>query len=522
MKKFTFILLVLTLALFCGCSLKKEELLKDHNYELYVGDEVSVGFSQDDNLLLSNLETIQFVSSNVIKGVKPGTLYVSVLNDKRKVKETYEVVVKSLKYSTDRSCIDYATFNNMVNDQIEVGEIKEIPTHCDFDLIVTSTNSNVLTVIDNRYIVGVSSGTVTLKIESPSLINYYESVTVKVTEPSNYLKLEDNVIGVSEEVSSEVVTVFNYQIGKNYDYALYAMGSGVIYKIINDDIFILTNRHVVKDSDKLYVHFANSNKKIPARLIAYDDMVDLAVIAVNRSKVDYSSRIKECHFAYSDNTKVGQFVLTVGSPMDFELEGTVCLGIVSKKAVYLEEDIDEDGKYEYFNKYIQVDAAINSGNSGGPLFDLNGHVVGINTAKIDSSYADNLAFSIPTDIILAVLDRLENASKREYKTLGISCYDVNKIIEYDKEYDLPDDLKNDENAFGVVVTDVLEDSLADKAGILEGDIIRKINDVNVYAVKHLLVEFFESNIKDRESITLDVLRDDAIIHIEINLNEKKD
>lgn len=485
----------------CKANNTKEDSI-DSTKELFIGESVNLLVNGNYEVKIINDDVITY-KFNKVTGKKAGIAYIELyLNEK--LKERIEYIVKSDKYSNRVGELGLSFYNDFMH--LEVGEIKEIQGTRIVKL--TSLTPNIAQIIDGRFLYGVSVGMASIKINEDI---YY----INVKAPTEYSSIEDSVIRVSEKARSETVTVLNYQKGKNHEYALYAMGSGVVYKIGDEDIFILTNRHVIKDSEALFVNFSKANEKVYARLVAYDDMVDLAVLAVNRKNVNNILDISACKFGYSDDVKVGQFVLTVGSPLDLELSGTVCLGIVSKKEVYLEEDIDEDGKYEYFNKYMQVDASINSGNSGGPLYNLKGMVVGINTAGVDHSLADNLGFSIPTDIIMCVLDRLENASKLEYKELGISCYSINHIIDYDFDKEIGD------ATYGVLVTGVMKGSLAESAGVLEDDIIQKYNGVDVLSAKALLVSFFNTNIKEEKLVELVILRDGESINITIDLDKEE-
>ena len=471
--------------------------------EVIIGETIDLTIDKKENeeIKIINEDVIEYDENNAkLKGIKVGMAFIELIKNNN-VKKRYTITVRSGKY--DGKITEKKFSNNF--SEIEVGEAKVVQTSTIAKL--TSSNEDVIKIIDNNIIYGVSEGCAVID---------YDGIKkeVKVVSNNRVSDLEENVVNISNKVLSSVVTVFNYQKGNNYEYAIYAFGSGTIYKIDDDNIYILTNRHVVMDSEVIQVYFKGNGEKVYARLLSYDDMVDLAVILVKRSDVKDASSLTECKFGLASEAKVGQFALTVGSPLDFELEGAVCFGIISKKDVYLEDDIDYDGKYEYFNKFIQVDASINSGNSGGPLFDMNGHVIGINTAKYDSSIADNLGFSIPSDIVFCVIDRLENASKIKYKTLGISVYTIDQIIDYDIDYNIPD------IDYGAIVSSVSEDSLASKSGILEGDVITKINDVKVLKSKYLLTEFLYSNFREDELVVLEIYRDNEFITITIDLNEE--
>ncbi len=503
MKKIVYLLLiVLTTFLFAACGDRELEINLDgvsDYFEITVGEEKELDISKSLEKVIINDDVISLDENNVVKGLKAGTAYIKTLSATGKTKDKYEIIVKSGKYDgvikEDEIGIDIIS--------LKVGEAKLIQT-INKDTVISSSSDCLR--VEGKVIYGESVGIGSLTIGS-------ELVVVLVSEAETGSDVEEKVINVSASAKETLVTVLNYKEGQNHDYSLYAFGSGVIYKIDDDTIYILTNRHVVLGHEVLYAYFEGTEDKVYCRLLAYDDMVDLAVVAVDRNKISDITKISSCKFADYSKARVGEFVMTVGSPFDFEFSGTTCLGIVSKKEVYLEEDINYDGAYDYFNKYIQVDASINSGNSGGPLFDLNGFVLGINTAKIDSSMADNIGFSIPSDVILLVLDRLENASKIKYKSLGISCYSIDMILNYDIKYDTGD-FQN-----GVIITNVLEDSFAEKAGILKDDIITEINGVEIKTAKQLLYEFFMANIKEEKEVTLKVYRDEKYIDLKVSIEE---
>lgn len=501
-KVFIGIFIFIALFFLSSCSVKQKDSVINSEYyhEIFVGEEKEVEISSKYEIRIINDDVIKYEDGRV-KGLKPGVAFIQLLS-KDKEKERIEVLVKSGKYDGK---VDELTISNEYH-YLTLGEIREVQTSK--EVTITSLTPGIVKVIDGKFLYGAGIGLGLISIDGKEEI-------ILVTNTDDYSDIEKSTINVSEKAMKQVVTVFNYQKGTNYEYALYASGSGVVYKVGEEDIFILTNRHVVLGSEALFVYFSAAKEKVYARIVAYDDMVDLAVIAVKKSAVSNLDEIDACQFGYFDDIKVGQFAMTVGSPIDFELEGAVCLGIVSKKEVYFPDDNDEDGQYEYYNKYMQVDASINSGNSGGPLYNLKGQVIGISTAKIDSSISDNLGFVIPTDIIMLVLDRLENASKIKYKSLGISCYSIDILVDYDYSYNIG------ENRTGVIVTDVLEDSIADRCGILEDDIITKYDDIDITSAKVLLVAFFNDNIKGKDEITLTIIRDNEEIKVTINLNEEE-
>jgi len=231
-----------------------------------------------------------------------------------------------------------------------------------------------------------------------------------------------------------------------------SLGSGVI---VTEDGYILTNNHVVEKAEKLSV-MIDDNTRYNAEVIGSDPPTDVAVI-----KID-AEGLKAVSFGDSDNISVGQWVIAVGNP--FQLMQTVTAGIISAKGR------SSVGLAEY-EDFIQTDASINPGNSGGALSDLNGHVIGINTA-IASPTGGNIGigFAIPANMAREVMDQLISTGKVVRGYMGIWLQDLNEELAEAL------DLKSIE---GVLVSDIVEDGPADKAGIKRGDVIVRYNGKNI-------------------------------------------
>ncbi|TDK37221.1 Do family serine endopeptidase [Rhizobium deserti] len=228
-----------------------------------------------------------------------------------------------------------------------------------------------------------------------------------------------------------------------------AQGSGFF---ISEDGYLVTNNHVVSDG-QAYTVVLNDGTELDAKLVGKDTRTDLALL-----KVDATSR-KFTYVGFADDSKVrvGDWVVAVGNP--FGLGGTVTAGIVSARG----RDIGS-GPYD---DYIQVDAAVNRGNSGGPTFDLNGQVVGINTAIFSPSGGNvGIAFAIPASTAKEVIEDLKKDGKVERGWLGVQIQPVNK--------DIADSLGLKE-ASGALVVAPQEGSPGQKAGIKEGDVITAVN-----------------------------------------------
>lgn len=280
------------------------------------------------------------------------------------------------------------------------------------------------------------------------------------------------------------------------------MGSGVI---ISQDGYIVTNNHVVENavSDGINV-ITNEKKKYKAKLIGKDNLTDLAVIKIEPEDDD---KFKVAHFGNIDNVQVGEMVIAVGNPLG--LNSTVTSGIVS--AIGRGSFGMSRNPYSVEN-YIQTDAAINPGNSGGGLYDLNGSLIGINTAiATETGSYIGYGFAIPIDLAKAVIDDIIEDGKVDRGYIGVQIRNVDEI--YAKKFGL-------EDVKGVVVSDVLEDMPADKAGIKPGDVILKVEDREVATANEL-----QSSIvlyRAGEEIDLTIWRDGKEIIKQVTLKKREE
>ena len=236
-----------------------------------------------------------------------------------------------------------------------------------------------------------------------------------------------------------------------------AAGSGVI---ISADGYIVTNNHVVDGADELTVSLTD-NKEYSARIIGTDKTTDLALI-----KID-GKNLPAITIANSDNVRVGEWVLAVGNPLG--LNNTVTAGIISAKARTLGANGVES--------FIQTDAAINQGNSGGALVNTRGELVGIN-AMLYSQTGSNIGygFAIPTTIMNKVVDDLKQYGNVQRAMIGIEGMDVKNYVDAEKEKDKEVDLGTME---GIYVAKVVEDGAAEAAGLKEGDVITAVDGQKV-------------------------------------------
>lgn len=262
------------------------------------------------------------------------------------------------------------------------------------------------------------------------------------------------VIGVKpEQYDNFFGTLRDYFYGyPRQQRQLIAFGSGVI---ISPDGYIVTNNHVVAGADKITVTF-NNKEQLPAKIIGRSPSTDLAVIKVDAKHLPYLT------YGNSDSLKVGQWVLAVGNP--FNLTSTVTAGIVSAKA----RDIHILPGKSAIESYIQTDAAVNPGNSGGALVNTDGQLVGINAAIASQTGAfEGYSFAIPVNLVKKVVSDLMKYGEIQRGYMGIQIRDIN--APFAKQNHL-DDLE------GVYVAGVVQDGGAARAGMKPGDIITALNN----------------------------------------------
>ncbi|MRJ09811.1 Do family serine endopeptidase [Ornithobacterium rhinotracheale] len=282
------------------------------------------------------------------------------------------------------------------------------------------------------------------------------------------------------------------------------MGSGVI---ISSDGYIVTNNHVVKDAAKLEVTLNNKQSYV-AKLIGTDPNTDLALLKIDEDNLPFLS------FYNSDNLQVGEWVLAVGNP--FGLTSTVTAGIVSAKGRGI--GILSKNSDHPIESFIQTDAVINRGNSGGALINTNGHLVGINTAIFSEtgSYA-GYGFAIPSNLVKKVINDIKNYGMVQRGYVGIQGFDLSdemRIKAYNKEKGTK--LKTGR---GIYVTDITPEGGAQQAGIKTGDIIMKIDGqpINTFST----LSFAVGRKSPGDKVRVEILRDGSYKTFDVVLKDLK-
>ena len=253
-----------------------------------------------------------------------------------------------------------------------------------------------------------------------------------------------------------------------------ALGSGFI---IDEKGIVVTNNHVIQDAEDIIVR-VNGDKEFKAKVVGSDPLSDIAVL-----QLDTKEKFIPVKFGDSDKARIGDWVIAIGNP--FGLGGTVTSGIISARNRSIGLSRYED--------YIQTDASINSGNSGGPLFDMNGDVIGINTAILGRNGSIGIGFSIPSNSAKIIIDQLLEFGETKRGWLGVRIQDVTKEIAEVEGLDEPR---------GALVASVAENSPSDKAGVKAGDIIIEFNGEKIQEMKELPIIVARTEVGKRVDVKI--------------------
>lgn len=352
----------------------------------------------------------------------------------------------------------------------------------------------------------VVGGRVVWLMTKPETNNSAPTYDAATTVPASSLQVSNTDIETAitqtvEKVGSAVVTVVGTVPGQMTFFGRTSdgqvSGSGVI---ISSDGYIVTNNHVVESASDLTVVLSDGTQ-LPAQVISTDIYADLAVLKADGPMPAVAT------IGNSDNLKSGETVIAIGSPLG-EFRNTVTVGVISATGRSL-----DSGNGYYMEDLLQTDAAINQGNSGGPLVNLNGEVVGINTLIVrggngSSAVAEGLGFAIPSNTVRFIAERIISQGYFARPYLGVSYQSISPSIA--RRYDLP-------TQWGAYITNVDSRSPASNAGLQRGDIIVSIGEQSIDEQNSYINVLFEYQPGDQVSIK--ALRDGQEMTFDVTLGE---
>jgi len=344
---------------------------------------------------------------------------------------------------------------------------------------------NVVTIVLSFVIGGVFTYAI---IETP-----FNDTTINSGNGVCYTKCTNKVIieedGISapvDKIYDAVVMIQNYQQDQ-----VASTGTGFVYKVDDKYGYIMTNQHVVSGNQSIKIILSN-DEIIDGEVLSGDTYLDLAVVRINKDKVLAVSEI-----GTSEDSKIGDTVFTVGSPLGYEYRGSVSSGILSGKSRMVSVSVSGTSN-DWVMKVLQTDAAVNPGNSGGPLVNSNGEVIGVISLKLVQEEIEGMGFAIPIEYAMSHIDLLEQGKTIERPLIGISMLNVgnNSFALYQQGIMIDQSITS-----GVVVIEVQENSAASSAKLKKGDVITKINGEEVKDSAFLRYELYKYSAGDKIEVT---------------------
>ncbi len=375
----------------------------------------------------------------------------------------------------------------------------------------------LLALTSCRFINDTSPTATSTPVPSPTPV---PTPTVLPLAPSTSLvALEGEVVGVYESAGPGVVHITN----RSYAYDFFfnpvpqeGTGSGFVY---DTDGHIVTNYHVIEGAEELFVTLAGETV-LPAEIVGSDPSNDLAVIRVDVPQ----ESLHPVALGYSDELRVGQFVVAIGNP--FGLERTLTVGVISALGRIIESPDDR-----FIGEIIQTDAAINPGNSGGPLLDLSGHVIGVNTAIFSPSRASaGIGFAVPVNTVRRVVPELIARGRYPHPWLGAQLLSLTPAwVEILRQAGMEVPVEQ-----GILVVEATGGGPADRAGVrggdqlvrlgrqvlaVGGDIITALNGQPVKDSRDLTV-YLETQTRVGDTVELTIIRDGREERLPVRLDER--
>lgn len=310
-----------------------------------------------------------------------------------------------------------------------------------------------------------------------------ESVVKNITTSE---LVETSISTSVDKVYGSTVVIVAYKNGK-----LVSTGTGFVYKKDSKNAYIMTNNHVIDDADSVEVEFNDKSEKIKAKILGGEVYSDIAVLTIDAKEAGDAVEIGN-----SEDLKLGDTVFTVGSPMGITYKGTITKGIVSGKDRMVEVNLTGNTT-DYYMKVIQIDAAVNPGNSGGPLCDVSGKVIGIISLKIVQDEVEGMGFAIPIEDALKYANTIEDGGEIVRPYIGISMLDLSEeYYLWQNRITIPDGVDE-----GIAVLEVVSGSPADKAGLKKGDIIVKLGDEDVGSLAEFRYELYRHDVGEKVTVT---------------------
>ncbi len=329
----------------------------------------------------------------------------------------------------------------------------------------------------------------------------FDKLQEKKIQPAQSVKKE---VIVKEDTISDINkalnSVFNVTVKSDLwggEMRNISSGSAVLYKEDEKSYYIITNHHVISDAGRVSIKFDDND--IPVKVIGSDADTDIAVLQLSKSDINLKLKVPDVKDI--DDIRIGENVYAIGNALGYGQ--SVTKGIISA----IQRGFDTSAS-NFSYKLIQTDAAINPGNSGGALVDANGRIVGINVLKINATGVEGMGFAIPIKAAIKISDVILSKGYLPKAYLGVSTQDLDlDFLEVNK---IPK---------GVLVKSVINDSAASRAGILENDLIVKIDDVEIH--NSLTLGYEVRRRKPGDEVTIEIFRNNSLLTVKATLGQTK-
>lgn len=287
--------------------------------------------------------------------------------------------------------------------------------------------------------------------------------------------INTGIVQAAEKVKPTVVGVVNIQEQNNKwsrttRNVEAGFGTGFVVDKKDGKAYIVTNYHVIERAKGVEVSLANG-ERVSAEIIGSDELTDLAVIAIDEKYIEAVAILGD-----STNLRPGEPAIAIGNPLGLEFSQSVTVGVVSSTNRTIPKDLNGDNQADWETEVIQTDAAINRGNSGGPLVNIEGYVIGINSAKIAESGVEGLGFAIPISDAKPIIDKLIKYGKVKYPYMGIELYDLHNVSQKGRieALKLPESVNE-----GVVLEKIKQLGPSSLAGLEPLDVIVKLDNQQI-------------------------------------------
>lgn len=302
------------------------------------------------------------------------------------------------------------------------------------------------------------------------------------------------------KIQDAVVTIESYN-----GTAILSTGSGFVYKTSGKKAYILTNEHVIEGNNIIVIN--EKDEETTGKVLGKDEYLDLAVI-----EIDKKYALKVATLGESEKTSIGDTIFVIGSPVSKRYHGSISTGILSGKDRIVQTLVEEENTSEWLMRVLQFDASVNPGNSGGPLLNMNGEVIGICTMKLIREDIEGMAFAIPIEYALKNVEDLEKGKELEWPEIGISMVNVTSTAQLlNNNIEVPEYL-----IYGAVVLSTKENSSASKI-LKKGDIIIEMDGVKIKDTSYIKYVLFQHKVGDK--IKVKILRNNKEKEVEITLRK---